>query len=35
MMIINPLAGGGLSGLFSTHPQTRERIERLMALARG
>jgi len=35
MMIINPLAGSGLSGLFSTHPQTRERIERLMALARG
>ena len=33
MMIINPLSGGGLSGLFSTHPQTRERIERLMSLA--
>jgi heat shock protein HtpX len=32
MMIINPLSGAGLSGLFSTHPQTRERIERLMVL---
>jgi len=35
MMIINPLAGGGLSGLFSTHPHTAERIERLMALGRS
>jgi heat shock protein HtpX len=33
MMIINPLSGGGLSGLFSTHPATEERIERLMAMA--
>lgn len=33
MMIINPLSGGNLSGLFSTHPQTEERIRRLMALA--
>ncbi|MBI5333465.1 MAG: zinc metalloprotease HtpX [Burkholderiales bacterium] len=35
MMIMNPLSGGGLRGLFSTHPSTEERIERLMALARG
>lgn len=32
MMIINPLSGGDLKGLFSTHPQTEERIRRLMAL---
>jgi heat shock protein HtpX len=35
MMIINPLSGGGVSSLFSTHPRTEERIARLMALARG
>ncbi|MFZ5521603.1 MAG: zinc metalloprotease HtpX [Pseudomonadota bacterium] len=35
MMIMNPLSGGGLRGMFSTHPSTEERIERLMALARG
>jgi len=35
MMIMNPLSGGGLRGLFSTHPSTEERIERLMAMARG
>ena len=34
MMIMNPLSGGGLRGLFSTHPSTEERIERLMAMAR-
>lgn len=33
MMIINPLSGGGLRGLFSTHPATEERITRLRALA--
>ena len=33
MMIINPLSGGGLQGLFSTHPATGERIERLRAMA--
>ena len=32
MMIINPLAGGGLSGLFSTHPATEERVARLLAM---
>jgi heat shock protein HtpX len=34
MMIINPLTGGGIAGLFSTHPATRERIARLLAMAR-
>ena len=32
MMIINPLSGGGLKGLFSTHPQTEQRVGRLMAM---
>lgn len=35
MMIMNPLSGGGLRGLFSTHPATEERIARLMALEIG
>jgi len=35
MMIMNPLSGGGLRGLFSTHPATEERVARLMAMARG
>ncbi|MEZ5652668.1 MAG: zinc metalloprotease HtpX [Burkholderiaceae bacterium] len=35
MMIMNPLSGGGLRGLFSTHPDTAERIQRLMAMVRG
>ena len=34
MMIINPLSGGGIKGLFSTHPATEERVARLRALAR-
>jgi len=34
LMIINPLHGGGLSSLFSTHPPTEERVARLLALAR-
>ncbi|MDT3671579.1 MAG: zinc metalloprotease HtpX [Aromatoleum sp.] len=34
MMIMNPLSGGGLRGLFSTHPSTEERIARLHELAR-
>ena len=33
MMIINPLSTDGIKGLFSTHPQTEERIKRLMAMA--
>jgi len=32
MMIINPLHGGGIASLFSTHPSTEERIERLLAM---
>lgn len=32
MMIINPLSAEGLKGLFSTHPQTEERVARLMAM---
>jgi heat shock protein HtpX len=35
MMIINPLSGGGLSGLFATHPNTQERIRRLMGMTNG
>ena len=35
MMIMNPLSGGGLRGLFSTHPPTEERIQRLLAMAQG
>jgi heat shock protein HtpX len=34
MMIMNPLSGGGLAGLFSTHPATEERIARLRQLVR-
>jgi heat shock protein HtpX len=33
MMIMNPLSAGGLRGLFSTHPSTEERVERLLAIA--
>ncbi len=33
MMIMNPLAGGGLSGLFRTHPETAERVARLRAMS--
>jgi heat shock protein HtpX len=32
MMIINPLSGAGLSGLFRTHPATAERVARLLAM---
>jgi heat shock protein HtpX len=35
MMIMNPLSGGGIRGLFSTHPATEERVARLMAMAQG
>ena len=34
MMIMNPLAGGGIDTLFSTHPKTAERIARLEAMSR-
>jgi heat shock protein HtpX len=33
LMIMNPLHGGGLTTLFSTHPSTAERVARLMAMA--
>ena len=32
MMIANPFRGGGLSRMFSTHPPTAQRIERLQAM---
>ena len=35
MMIINPLSGGGIGGLFATHPSTEERVARLLQMARG
>jgi heat shock protein HtpX len=35
MMIMNPLRGGGIANLFSTHPPTEERVARLRALAGG
>lgn len=34
LFIINPFSGGGLAGLFSTHPSTAERIARLESMAR-
>ena len=34
MMIMNPLSGGAIANLFSTHPATEERIARLMEMAR-
>jgi heat shock protein HtpX len=33
MFIVNPLHGGALSGLFSSHPSTDERVARLRVLA--
>jgi heat shock protein HtpX len=33
MFIINPLSGGGLAGLFASHPPTEERVARLRAMA--
>lgn len=33
MFIVNPLRGGGVMKLFSTHPPTEERIERLQQIA--
>lgn len=32
MMIMNPLSGEGIAGLFSTHPSTEERVSRLRAM---
>ena len=34
MMIMNPLSGGGMRSLFSTHPDTEDRVARLMEMAR-
>ncbi len=34
MMIINPLAGGGVDNLFSTHPATQNRIAKLQEIAK-
>jgi heat shock protein HtpX len=33
MYIVNPLAGGTMASLFSTHPPIQERIKRLRAMA--
>jgi len=33
LFIVNPLSGGGIVSLFSTHPPIRERVRRLCALA--
>ncbi len=35
MFIVNPLHGGGLLKLFSTHPPIAERVQRLQEMARG
>jgi heat shock protein HtpX len=35
LFIINPLHGGGIASLFSTHPSTEERIARLLAMQPG
>jgi heat shock protein HtpX len=35
MFIVNPLSGGGLMKLFSTHPPMVERIARLEQMAHG
>jgi heat shock protein HtpX len=35
MYIVNPLRGGAIAGLFSTHPPTEQRIARLERLALG
>ena len=32
MMIMNPLSGGNLANLFSTHPSTEERVRRLLSM---
>jgi heat shock protein HtpX len=35
MFIVNPLRGGGIVSLFSTHPPMEERIARLEQMAYG
>lgn len=34
MMIMNPLSAGGLRGLFSTHPDTEERVRKLLQMSK-
>jgi heat shock protein HtpX len=34
MFIVNPLSGGGILKLFSTHPPLEERIARLESMSR-
>ena len=34
MMIMNPLSGGGLRGLFSTHPATEVRVNNLVEMSK-
>jgi heat shock protein HtpX len=33
MFIVNPLSGGGIAGLFASHPPTQDRVARLRAMA--
>jgi heat shock protein HtpX len=35
MFIVNPLRGGGMTKLFSTHPPMKDRVERLEQMGRG
>jgi heat shock protein HtpX len=35
LFIVNPFTSGGLASLFSTHPSTKQRIERLEEMARS
>ena len=35
MFIVNPLSGGTIMSLFSTHPPLEKRIERLMKMKRN
>jgi heat shock protein HtpX len=35
MFIVNPLRGGGMMSLFSTHPPMEDRIARLEAMVYG
>jgi len=35
LFIVNPFAGGGMLRLFSTHPPTEARVERLLAMVSG